>query len=64
MVSRIRSLAPDAGMPVGLMVPRDLGRAGLPSLRESIPPAILGIHELGDAQGGPRGAVAGSIASA
>lgn len=38
MVSRIRSLAPDAGMPAGLMVPRNLGRAGPLSLRESIPP--------------------------
>lgn len=37
MVSRIRSLAPDAGMPSGLMVERET-RPGAAHLRESIPP--------------------------
>ncbi len=38
MVSRLGSLAPDAGMPVDLMVPHDPDRAGLPHMRASLPP--------------------------
>src|SRR3954452_11708485 len=42
MVSRFRSLAPDAGMPAGLMVPRKPRGPGRPSLRESMPPGPEG----------------------